>query len=46
LTREIAGGQGNDVLKRLREHLREITSRRLPPSSRVTRTCSRDSAGP
>jgi hypothetical protein len=29
--REIAEGQGNDVLKRLREHLEEIQSRRLTP---------------
>jgi nucleotide-binding universal stress UspA family protein len=29
--REIAQGQGNDVLERLREHLREIETRRLAP---------------
>jgi amino acid transporter len=31
VTREIAGGQGHDVLERLREHLHEIKSRRLTP---------------
>ena len=32
LTREIAQGQGNDVLNRLREHLREIKDRRASSS--------------
>ena len=29
--REIANGQGGDVLKRLRDHLHEIADHRLPP---------------
>ena len=31
LDREIANGQGEDVLKRLRDHLHEIQDRRLTP---------------
>jgi hypothetical protein len=31
LEREIANGEGEDVLKRLRDHLHEIQNRRLPP---------------
>jgi hypothetical protein len=31
LEREIAEGQGDDVLERLRQHLREIQARRLNP---------------
>ena len=31
LEREIASGQGDEVLERLRDHLREIQTRRLNP---------------